>query len=144
MLFPNVRVPPSLYTPVPPPVPKLNVRFPVVPRLAVPPLVTYTPTAPLLILNDELLLSKVVPVVTYIPTAPVPAVVIVPPKLRVVPGKPCRYIPTPFFASIVTLSIVDIFWIASLKSIPTDAIPPVDSPVVISVPAAKVTFSSSK
>ena len=151
MLFPNVRVPPSLYTPVPPPVPKLNVRFPVVPRLAVPPLVTYTPTAPLLILNDELLLSKVVPVFTYIPTAPVPAVVIVPPKSRVVPDEPCRYIPTPSFAFTVTLFTIYVPCFELSNSIPTDVLPsftpgPVSgmlAPVSITAPLNLTLLSST-
>jgi len=37
ILFPRLRVPPLLNTPIPPPARKLNVRFPDVPRLAVPP-----------------------------------------------------------------------------------------------------------
>ena len=115
MLFPRLSVPPLLYTPIPPPAKKLNVKLPAVPRLAVPP-ATYTPVPPLIFIVD-VPVAKVVPVGTYIPIPP--SVVTFPLWLRVIPAPP-RYTPTPFLAFTLTLFIVYVPVIPASNNIPTD------------------------
>ena len=65
ILFPRVRFPPLLNTPIPPPSRKLIVRFPVVPKLTIPPS-TYIPV-PLFIFKIDVSVVRVVPFFTYIP-----------------------------------------------------------------------------
>jgi len=138
MLFPRLRVPPLLNTPIPPPVPKLNLRFPDVPRLAIPPSI-YTPVPPLLIFNVDSPVVNVVPFFTYIPIPP--SVVTVPLWLRVIPAPP-RYIPTPFLAFTLTLFIVYGPVIVLSNRTPTD-VPELFVPVVIFAPL-NVTVSSRR
>ena len=105
-------------TPIPPPVPKLNVKFPLNPKFAVPCSI-YTPVPPLLMLSVDVPVANVVPFFTYIPIPP--SVVIFPLWLRVIPVPP-RYIPTPSFAFTVTLFIVYVLVIPASNSIPTDVL----------------------
>ena len=138
ILLPIFKVPPLLKIPIPPPVPKLNVKFPVNPKFAVPCSI-YTPVPPLLILSVDVPVVKVVPFFTYIPIPP--SVVIFPLWLRVIPAPP-RYIPTPFFAFTLTLLIVYEPVIPESNNIPTD-VPELFVPVVIFAPL-KVTVSSRR
>ena len=63
ILLPIFIVPPLLYIPIPPPDEKLNVRLPVVPRLAVPWSI-YTPVPPFFTFRTVVPVVRVVPFAT--------------------------------------------------------------------------------
>ena len=138
ILLPIFKVPPLLNIPIPPPVPKLNVKFPLKPKFAVP-CSTYIPVPPLLIFNIDVPVVNVVPFFTYIPIPP--SVVTVPLWLRVIPVPP-RYIPTPFLAFTLTLFIVYVPVIPVSNSTPTD-VPKLFVPVTMFAPL-NVTVSSRR
>ena len=121
-LFPSIRVPPLLNTPIPP-FKKLNVSFfSVVPKLAVPPS-KYIPVPPS-ILRTVAPVVRTFPFFTYIPTPFL--IAIFPLCVRVFTPEPdfvlsSKYIPTPFLASTFTLS--NAYAPTAFTRIPTDVFP---------------------